>query len=87
MNWQPFDTAPKDESDILLFWPAASNPRTNRDIISVGSICADGYAEVEGWTAGKLWEEWSTDPTHWMMLPSPPTSQPATDSAAPERPS
>lgn len=65
--WQPIETAPKDGSDIILWWQDRSGgvPRA-----------------IQGqWYVAKDLEEfwWSCpsmpigfEPTHWMALPAPP---------------
>lgn len=58
MDWQPIETAPKDE-DILLAHPDGSMMigRRNR----AGTAWDDGdFRDHENW------------PTHWMPLPAPP---------------
>lgn len=63
MNWQPIETAPKDEhTDILLYGI----------LVHTGGA----YMDIGRWTnyQGGFWS-WSADdsePTHWMPLPEPP---------------
>jgi hypothetical protein len=68
MNWQPIETAPKDEDYLLLLF----NGRT-----TVG-----GWTPKRTLSSGRhTWERpagwWTQDdsghsPTHWMPLPEPP---------------
>lgn len=85
-NWQPIETAPKDGTNILLYFPKGT-PRTKL-----------GYwFEHKQFVNGKLVREsasWCYDfpnyslsfcnevhwlsepkPTHWMPLPAPPPEQ------------
>ena len=80
-TWQPIETAPKDGSHILLFWPKTGHYPTH-----------DGY-HVEGarWLCKeecvggrRYWDPHFvsisheqlhfTGMTHWMPLPKPPTA-------------
>ncbi|UNY40271.1 hypothetical protein KLEP181_gp30 [Paracoccus phage vB_PmaP_KLEP18-1] len=73
-GWQPIETAPKDGTLILMFWPESVNNRTLGHVISTGSI-DDDWWDVDNWTAGKILDEGATKPTHWMPLPpAPPTT-------------
>mgnify|MGYP003501912451 FL=1 len=79
MDWQPIETAPKDGTDILVYfapitgrlsgwwkvsWENLYGDRTPAD----GSWCVDdnkhGPYPLRGYCAG--------DDTHWMPLPEPP---------------
>lgn len=73
-EWQPIETAPKDGTRVLAYWP---------DCYGNGSACA-----VESWfgpwgkgNADQTWQspfEWAdghNDPTHWMPLPPPPARE------------
>ena len=55
-DWQPIDTAPKDGTEVLLWW-------FRRHV--VGSYVAGG------WTDESL-GQYDVSPTHWMPLPEPP---------------
>lgn len=59
-EWKPIETAPKDESDIILFQGRR---------VTFGSW--DPRCGAEG-----DWIVWDRDdyapPTHWMPLPEPP---------------
>ena len=76
-RWRPIETAPKDGTHILLYYP-------ERDCCIGGS-----YVEITDgdWETGyKRWMEWQVDdelyvgdegysPTHWMPLPTPPQGE------------
>lgn len=72
MQWQRIETAPKDGSKFLGYWP---------DVSDFGQ--ADNACEVRTW-----WNEteqryespfetgsWENDPTAWMPLPEPPCAE------------
>ena len=62
-EWKPIDTAPKDGTEILLYW--AREARRN----GVGSIVICAW-DGEDWVDEDGYSFW--DPTHWMPLPTPP---------------
>ena len=55
-KWQPIETAPKDDTDMLLFCG--------------DGICIGSYAAGMFWFVQNDYE--LRDPTHWMPLPEPP---------------
>lgn len=73
-DWQPIETAPKDNTDILLW---------NGRFVSVGrwNICefytrAQPYWATErGYMFGVQYDR-ACQPTHWMPLPEPPKVTP-----------
>ena len=57
MEWKPIETAPKDESRILLY--------------EKGSMCVGHWwNNYDGWALKVLCID---NPTHWMPLPEPPS--------------
>jgi len=76
-EWQSIETAPKDGTDILLYFP-------HRDLVIRGSWGWQGEGDWEADLAD--WCDWNTDeeiviqedpdyaPTHWMPLPTPPAA-------------
>lgn len=65
--WQPIETAPRDNSIILL---AGIDDDGNQ-------VVGEGYWETYSWWDGEHnnpeWSWcWEADPTHWMPLPEPP---------------
>lgn len=62
MEWQPIRTAPKDETEVLLYLEDYSE--------NVSGVFV-GYYERKGfWRSGS--DGWRWYPTHWMPLPKPP---------------
>ena len=66
MQWQPIETAPKDETEILLFCSAGP-------LSDMGLCYWRDDEQMTGWTwgAGNRFN----NPTHWMPLPAPPDTQ------------
>ena len=60
-EWQPIETAPKDETSLLLFLPGKG--------IIEGWYFSSPKEIDDGWETiiGSIGE-----PTHWMPLPEPP---------------
>lgn len=97
MNWQPIETAPKDGTDVLVFFDCATVPvvhiawyRSREEWESSGQFCGgwDSLEEWEGWwsyTRGSVSQEklegYST-PTHWMPLPEAPNLNSTTPDVA-----
>lgn len=66
MEWQPIDSAPRDGTAVLLWWPHwASRPVV-------------GYYGFAGWDATEVIGA-GPGPTHWLPLPPPPGEAPAAD--------
>lgn len=64
-EWQPIETAPKNETHFLAYWP----PSEVDPYLKQYHVCH--YAH------GVIWPSWITDddmPTHWMPLPPPPAN-------------
>jgi hypothetical protein len=81
-EWQPIETAPKDETEVFLWIPGVSNYPIAGHYTSAERVEEDygdpEYME-EGWYLGygypgDLGEE-TYEPTHWMPLPNPPKSE------------
>ena len=73
MEWQPIETAPTDETPILV-WGGTyetdlSEPYKNDEIRLVSRSGAIWYE-----TGGCYYASWVSNPTHWMPLPPPPTA-------------
>ena len=72
-EWQPIETAPKDNTLVLLYSKIDPDPDFS-DFMGVGH-----WETYDGWHGpvppkGPCWM-WSIDehlPTHWMHLPEPP---------------
>lgn len=73
MEWLPIETAPNDGETVLTIH--------KDDLFPVTAFCIGGewLRTFEGpedvWSPGK-WEPLFRPPTHWMPLPTPPSSSP-----------
>lgn len=78
MEWQPIETAPKDGTYVLLYFP-------HRNLV-IGGLWE--YQGEGDWEMGiEDWQDWCTDddvviqedpsyaPTHWMSIPNPPVQE------------
>ena len=68
-QWQPIETAPKDEF-VLLAGP--SGYTTIETIFTTGRMCSDYHAGHWIDHANDDLMDWGFNPTHWMPLPKPP---------------
>ena len=66
-DWQPIETAPKDGTDVLVY----ELQRTMCVAYWDDFINRDG--KIAGWRDCQCYP---VEPTHWMLLPSPPAAQP-----------
>jgi hypothetical protein len=66
-EWQPIETAPKDGTHIILFWPYV----TDEGHVTSGYWYLPGEGEIAGWHSWDV-NGYATPPTHWMPLPAPP---------------
>lgn len=65
-DWQPISSAPKDQTEILVFHPGVDG---------VGYMSVVWWDELlDGWLIAALAEEsiYAQSPSHWMPLPAPP---------------
>lgn len=63
-EWQPIETAPKDGTEVLGYWPRAV-------------ACSPDAYDVVRWHGGEWRDRFDDDskfsaPSHWMPLPAPP---------------
>lgn len=64
--WQPIETAPRDDSDFLAFWPHDTRPKITWFCETEGCFyCEDEEADLGGIYA----------PTCWTPLPLPPSTR------------
>ena len=77
-DWMPMETAPKDGSIVLGFFPNMWLPggdyRFPDRRWGMGSVRWDG-SEDSGFYWSLLDGDSVGDPTHWMPLPDPPESE------------
>ena len=71
MTWQPIETAPKDGTQILAYWPAPD-------------YAPDAPCTCNTWRSQGTIDNWVTPyeesrpelgPTHWMPLPDAPEAE------------
>ena len=66
MEWQPIETAPREQMAVVILYDPAHNP----------TVFA-GHLVFGDWEAEKVDDDFYGDgpvhPTHWMPLPAPPT--------------
>jgi hypothetical protein len=62
-GWRPIETAPKDGTYVLLWFPETDLP------VRVGY-----WSRADYWYsyAGHVRRRFESGPTHWMALPAPP---------------
>ena len=73
--WQPIETAPKDETEIMLFEQAASGPMYRVGYWEADGTPLDDGGVGEGWSLADEGYIGCIEPTHWMPLPNPPKDQ------------
>lgn len=72
-NWQPIETAPKDGTTILCYFPLEG---LGKSWCRVVPVFFDEHIGFKGWTfASRAASGFSRgfEPTHWQPLPEPPT--------------
>lgn len=67
MIWQPIETAPKDGTWFLGYWPQCAF----EDRIITTQWHDFGFDDRPYWLDAPDNRDW-TEPTHWMPLPTPP---------------
>lgn len=74
MEWQPIETAPKDGTDVLLFFPTYKRQvhvghYNIRETFTHGKL----DSRSEGWITGLIWGIGDqAEPSHWMAIPAGP---------------
>lgn len=71
MTWQPIETAPKDGTEILAYYPSCQNEPCIRVVSWWGGYECEtcGARALEGWGGDKPYDFGRWQPTHWMPLP------------------
>ena len=69
MDWQPIETAPRNQPVLV------AEAISDRYFVTVRELSRD-YRGESVWTGGGYGDP-PPDPTHWMPLPDPPTASPA----------
>ena len=90
MEWLPIESAPKDGTEILVYFDFATVSivhiawyRSKEDWETSGQFCGgwDSLEEWEGWwsytrtSVAQEKLEGFRIPTHWMPLPAPPVEK------------
>jgi hypothetical protein len=72
MTWQPIETAPKDGSPLLVYFPEIGTWEVfwSTNVFDFGSWNVSDNKHEDRPLRG-----WSTQPTHWMPLPAPPAQE------------
>ena len=81
-EWQPIETAPKDDRAVLLFDPDEGGEYSPNEAFDVGYYIFVGWFNSSyyalrsslgssGWYSC-TYSAFETNPTHWMPLPEPP---------------
>jgi hypothetical protein len=70
-DWQPISTAPKDGTQILVYFPQIGVWQVlwSREVFNDGFWCVSDNKFEDRPLRG-----WSDEPTHWMPLPDPPVA-------------
>lgn len=69
MNWQPIETAPKDNKAVLLYGKLESEIY---DVLSTPQICVGAFYDGEWHMTNQAYYFMIVHATHWMPLPPPP---------------
>lgn len=70
MQWQPIETAPKDGTRLLAYWPPVFGGDNAGCATTWWVVTSSG---LFGWESP--WEYADREPTHWMPLPEPPRAK------------
>jgi hypothetical protein len=73
-GWQPIETAPKDGTRILAYWPDIYGHSNSCQVETWFGPRGVGYEDDLCWQSPFEWGGWGSDPTHWMPLPPPPVT-------------
>lgn len=65
-GWQSIETAPKKGTPVLLYLPDEREWKR----YTVGVWDVDRWCGLSPSATGTIWQK---QPTHWMLLPEPPT--------------
>ena len=72
IDWQPIETAPKDDRSILVYGGTLENDLGGKEASGIALV----YAETLCVADTCYYDAWIVDATHWMPLPEPPGSKP-----------
>jgi hypothetical protein len=70
-GWRPIETAPKDGSAVLVYFPDIGVC----EVLWSTQVFEDGFWSVsDNKFEDRPLRGWSTEPTHWMPVPDPPAA-------------
>ena len=73
MNWQPIETAPKDGTEVFLYFPGGGR-KIWSGYWKHSQHYSNGKLEYDRayWVTGMMSVGKDLEPTHWMTAPEPP---------------
>lgn len=72
MDWRPIETAPKDGTPVLMFYPKLFGmERWSIRYWATGEWFVGGKTITEGWSDHYRQLRLHTEPTHWKPLDTP----------------
>ncbi len=84
-DWQPIATAPKDGTQVLLFFPGLKHPfLLGHYVDSEEFEHGKSVRRTQFWLAGMhlaLWRGEKPEPSHWMPLPAVPVEPASAEQA------
>ena len=73
-KWQSIETAPKDGSYLLLWEQYSDAPFVGYWLRGSWSVSHEHVDAEGGWDGANVVDDLSMPITHWMPIPTPPTS-------------
>lgn len=78
-EWQPIETAPKDGTPILLYWP--HYPDEEKGVVWLGAWKVNDRLAKGYFSDSCEWDDFEMAepryaPSHWQPLPPPPKDEP-----------
>jgi hypothetical protein len=74
LAWQPIETAPKDGTRVLAYWPDCYGNHSACQVETWFGPWAKGNSQMV-WQSAFEWADGHNEPTHWMPLPAPPAGE------------
>ena len=73
-GWQPIETAPKDGTRVMAYWPDCYGNNAAAQVESWFGPWSKGNAKMT-WQSAFEWDDGHNSPTHWRPLPAPPKGE------------